>query len=446
VATGSLSPPQTFRLPKPPSGDSAAARQMAVALRDAADEVIAAQYQAHRVLEDAWQSWTGCSARAMHHPLAELDARTRRVATALCEAADRLDHYAVVLEKAHKQHHWSWGKVLTVAAVVAVTATVVIVTVGAAAPAAAAVDGALVGAEVAATTSAVGAASAAAVEAAEAVTIAVRALQALRAVATFLRPQIFVTAGLTDYEAFRQVQATGRLDLTALAEHAGTNVVAGTAGTRLAGALGGLGAEAANPVVQWALPRLAVSAGWGATAAGEQYLMTGDVDPWRVAQASGMAFAGTVAQDLLPQIIGRNGAAVGITSDPTAERALRDALRLKASLAQMAQRDLREIRFRTGLNDGRRLAREHPGTRPEEWEKVASRRYVDGTGDYDLFEVHSYRNARTGMVVEPKTKFQRLGDEYKLARRHGVGPGRGSWETWQALKATLWTDSTHGGR
>ena len=252
-----LAAAQTFHLPKPPGGDPAAARQLARALRTCALELLAAQSQAHAVLADTHQHWTGSSARAANHPLCELDARTAQVARVLREAADRFEDYAHVLDKAHEQHHWSLGKILTVAAVVVVTTAVVVVTVGVAAPAAAAADAAIVGAEVAATTAAVGTASAAAVEAAEAVTLAVRALQALRAVAAFLRPQIAVTAGLTDYEAFRQVHATGHLDLAALTTHAALDVGLG------AGA--GAAAGAVRPFARWLGPRAAavLTAGTG---------------------------------------------------------------------------------------------------------------------------------------------------------------------------------------
>lgn len=302
VAGPVFAPAQVFHLPKPPGGDSAAARRLAGAMRQAADEVEAAQRQAHRVLADAHRCWTGASSTAAQHPLAALDAQTRHVSTALREAADRLERYAAVLDHAHRQHHWSWGKVLTVAAVVVVTATVVVVTVGAAAPAAAAVDGALVGAEVAATASAVTAAAAAAAEAAEAVTVAVRALQALRAVAAFLRPQVYVTAGLTDLEGFRQVGHTGHLDVPVLLGHAATDVSYGAAGGRLAGIVGGLGAHAANPVARWVLPKLATSTAWSGAAAAEDYTVTGHVDAGRVATAGGFALGGAAAEDLLPHV------------------------------------------------------------------------------------------------------------------------------------------------
>ena len=301
VAEPALAQAQVFHLPKPPGGDSGAARRLARAMRQAADEVEGAQRQAHRVLADAHHCWTGASATAARHPLVALDAQTRQVAAALREAADRLDRFAAVLDRAHRQHHWSWGKVLAVAAVVVVTATVVVVTVGAAAPAAAAVDGALVGAEVAATASAVTAAGAAAAEAAEAVTLAVRALQALRAAAAFLRPQVYVTAGLTDLEAYRQVDRTGHLDVPVLLGHAATDVSYGAAGGRLAGIVGGLGAEAANPVARWVLPKLATSTAWSGTAAAEDYTVTGHVDAGRVATAGAFALGGAAAEDLLPR-------------------------------------------------------------------------------------------------------------------------------------------------
>ncbi len=273
-------------------------------MRDCAAEVTAAQRQAHTILEAAYQDWTGASATAMRHPLTDLDRLTVQVSRALTQAANQLDDYARQLDKAHQQHRWSLGNILKVAAVVLVTTAAVVVTVGVAAPAAAAIDGALVGAEVAATTVAVGAASSAAVEAAEALTLAVRALHTLRAGATFLKPQILVTAGLSDYEAFRQVQATGTLNVGTLAQHGGTNLVYGIAGAGLARGLATLGADAANPVVQWLAPKLGVATGWGATTAGQEYLLTGQVDPWRVATSSGFAFGGSVVGDLVPRMTG----------------------------------------------------------------------------------------------------------------------------------------------
>lgn len=243
-----LAPPQTFALPAPPTGDAAAARQLAQALRRCAEQVTSAQRQAHGVLADARTQWVGTASTAAAHPLAELDLKTRSAERSLREAAGRLDDYARALDAARRQHQWSLGKVLTVAAVVAVTTTAVIVTVGAAAPAAASVDAALVTAEVTTTASAVTAATAAAVDSAESVALAVRALRALRPAAAFLKPQVFVTAGLTDLTAYRQVDRTGRLDLGALGKGAAVDLAVGTGV--------GLAAERATGLLGWLAPHL----------------------------------------------------------------------------------------------------------------------------------------------------------------------------------------------
>lgn len=102
---------------------------------------------------------------------------------------------------------------------------IVYATAGTAAPAAAAMT-----AEVAATTTAVGAATAAgieAAEAAEAVTLAVRALRLLRAATTFVRPQVKLTAGLVDLDAFVQLHSTGTLHPGHLTSGAAINLATG---------------------------------------------------------------------------------------------------------------------------------------------------------------------------------------------------------------------------
>jgi filamentous hemagglutinin len=52
------------------------------------------------------------------------------------------------------------------------------------------------------------------------------------------------------------------------------------------------------------------------------------------------------------------------------------------------------------LRDAPRLAAEYGGS-PKDWSKVSSSSYTASDGS--LFEVHAYRNAITGQVVEPKT-------------------------------------------
>jgi len=278
-----LAPARTFAVPVVPRDNCAAARQVADALRHAADEVETAQRLGHAVLEDTHRQWTGSSASASCHPLDDLDGKTRLVARTLREAAEQLDRYAHALAKAKAQHSWSWGKILTVAAVVVVTTTVVVVTVGAAAPAAAAADAAIVEGEVAATAAAAAAAAGAAADAAEALTAAVRALRAVRAVATFLRPQVVQTALFTDVEAYGQVRDTGHLDIGALIGDAAVGVVSGHYGGRMAGASEQLfGKQVADPVARWLLPKLGTGLGWGASDAATQVAMGGDVDPLEV--------------------------------------------------------------------------------------------------------------------------------------------------------------------
>ncbi len=292
-----LAPPRTFTLPKAPDDDSAAARQLARALHETADTVTAAQQQAHQVLERARQEWAGPAARASQHPLHDLDVRTRTVAHHLHQAADALEEYAHKLDQANEQHGWSWKRVAKVAAFVTVTTGVVVLTVGAAAPAAAAADAAFVAAEIAATAGAVAAATTAAAEATAAVTAAVRALQLLRAVATFLRPQIAITAGMADLQAIDQVRRTGDLDAGSLAHHAAVNVAFGAVGGKAAGAVGGWGAEVSSPLLAYLLPKTAQAAAWGGTTAAAELAIDGQVDPIAVATSAGVAFGGAVLAD-----------------------------------------------------------------------------------------------------------------------------------------------------
>jgi hypothetical protein len=61
-----------------------------------------------------------------------------------------------------------------------------------------------------------------------------------------------------------------------------------------------------------------------------------------------------------------------------------------------------------GLRAAARLAAERGGA-PSEWVKIASKSFTNGgRGLYDVWEVHAYRNIRTGAVAELKTKFPRM--------------------------------------
>ncbi len=305
-----LVPPQRFTLPPPPDGDVDAAREMARALRRAADQVEAAQRRAHRVLEDAHRSWTGQSARAAHHPLQLLDTQTRVVAHSLRSSADRMDDYARALERARHQHHWSLKKIAVVASVVVLTGAVVVATVGLAAPAAAAADAAIVGSEIAAATSAASLAGTAALEAAEAITLAVRALRALQAAARFIRPVVGQAAVMTDLRAYQQVRDVGTLDAVGLAGGFGREVLVGGIGGRLDGVLGAVGADTASPLLRWLAPTVAKAGGQAGLSVADQAVFDQQVSGWAVVDAA----SGSV-RDSLVDLDSRTH--VGVTAGDT---------------------------------------------------------------------------------------------------------------------------------
>jgi hypothetical protein len=90
-----------------------------------------------------------------------------------------------------------------------------------------------------------------------------------------------------------------------------------------------------------------------------------------------------------------------------------DGARLRKQLA--SEQQLGEVRSggvgtpiagpgaRVPVRDSQRLAAEYGGN-PGDWQKIRSSNYKGANGT--SFEVHAYRNVRTGQVVEPKTKFQ----------------------------------------
>ena len=415
---------QVFALPVPPQGDPAAARRVARAMRAAADDIVAAEDRAHDVLAAAHRCWTGRAAAAVDHPLHELDATTHQVAGSLRAAAAELDRYAAALDKAHEQHHWSWKKVLTIAAVVTVTTAAVVVTIGAATPAAAAADAAIVGAEVTATGAAVTAAGVAAGEAADAVLLAVRALRALRAVATFVRPQVVITAAFTDLDAVQQEASTGSVSVGRLGADAAIGTVGGAFGMRFAGAAAArFGSEAGNPFVRWAAPQLAAGATWGGIDAASQLAATGSVEPGEVSDSAlfgivGNALAARSAARAEARFLSRGSHPAGAVND-LGQRAtdLRLARLLRRQLANEAQlTEAKAVFVNAGdLRVGRWLALRYGG-RPDEWVKVTSTVYSDGPGLYDLWEVHGFRNLRTGEDFEWKTKYPRAEARYMSSR------------------------------
>jgi hypothetical protein len=66
------------------------------------------------------------------------------------------------------------------------------------------------------------------------------------------------------------------------------------------------------------------------------------------------------------------------------------------------------LNIKGALREAARLAAERGGI-PSAWVKVASKSFWNGgSGPYDVFEVHAYRNLRTGQLAELKTKFPRM--------------------------------------
>jgi len=111
--------------------------------------------------------------------------------------------------------------------------------------------------------------------------------------------------------------------------------------------------------------------------------------------------------DLGSSLLGRLESGTGEALDNAAHNAT-DYVRLRKSLAseeQMASSKVDAIAgsgARKSINDINRLAGEYGGS-PEDWQKLShgeAYRAPDGT----MIETHSYRNIKTGQVVEMKSK------------------------------------------
>jgi hypothetical protein len=81
---------------------------------------------------------------------------------------------------------------------------------------------------------------------------------------------------------------------------------------------------------------------------------------------------------------------------------------LKKSLASeemLGERTNAKERITAGnLREGKRLAKDY-GDQASGWVKVSTPNYKPSDGSRS-FEIHAYRNNKTGQIVEPKTKFQ----------------------------------------
>lgn len=187
-----------WTLPLMPHADDGACRQLATDCRVLADAIWHRQREIEAAVAALLRQWKGVGADALDEPLGVLRHDAKLLGRALQDAADVLDDCAARLKAAHHKHHWSLGRIVGIATVVATTAlavTVTVATMGGAAPEAAAADAAVISAEAAE----VAGAAAEATAAIESVTAELagisRLLASFRALASIRLPDVVVNTG-----------------------------------------------------------------------------------------------------------------------------------------------------------------------------------------------------------------------------------------------------------
>jgi len=242
-----LSRPQSFTAPAAPHGDPAALQQAAAAFRQLAEAVRTSQRQVAGAFNQLSPAWRGEGQQATAHPLAVLATDTERAAGTMDEIASLLERHAADLHRAQSAHSFSWGKLLTVGAIVVVSAGLIVVTVGAAAPEVAAADSVLVGGEIGAMGAAAGAATTAASSTASGLLAAARAFSTLRGLVALTRPALPWAVGFTGLDAVEQEMSRDQLDVGRLATEFGISLLAPPVLTRTSAALRA-GALAQRPI------------------------------------------------------------------------------------------------------------------------------------------------------------------------------------------------------
>ena len=227
--------------------------------------------------------------------------------------------------------------------------------------------------------------------------------------------------------------SVGRLGADAAIGAAG-----GAFGARFAGAAAArFGSDAANPFVRWAAPHLAAGATWGGIDAASQLATAGSIEAGEVSDSALFGVVGTglvtrraarVSARLEAEFLaGARHTRPAVAVNDLGQRAadLRLARLLRRQLANEAQLTEAKTVFIEGadLRAGRLLALRYGG-KPQDWAKVTSTVHSDGPGRYDLWEVHGFRNLRTGQDLEWKTKFPRAEARYRSLRssRNTAGP------------------------
>ena len=274
-------PAQRYVVRKP-QGDPAAARRLATAYDDLADDLTAQARRAAAVLNTLMTAWLGTGAQAADGPGHVVLHDAMSVGRALRRSADELRQYAHTLQRAHEHHGWSIGRLVTLGAIVTVGAAAVVVTVGAAAPAEAALAGAAVETAEAAATAADIAASGAASGLASLQSL----LAGLRPLAPFLVPHLVSAGASVSMEAIAELAATHRVDPESL-EVAAAVGFAGSATARCV--------EDALAESSAAARRLAEAGTWTANGTAGAYADSGEVDP---VDSLAFGLTGLVARDV----------------------------------------------------------------------------------------------------------------------------------------------------
>ncbi len=283
-----LVPSRQFTAPAAPHGDPAAPTAIAGAFRSLASEVRAGRQQLDPVFIDLGITWHGDGQRSSQHPVEVVAADAERVAAGLDQAATELDRYAAELARAQHSHHFSWGKLLKVGAVVVVSAGLVVVTVGAAAPEVAAADALIVGGELGTMTAAAGSATAAAGSSAGALMSAARVLMSLRGLAAAVRPTLPWAVGFSGLDAAEQEWSHGHLDLGRLATEFGINLVLPSAIGKAGGAIRGAASLADHPVAAAAAGHFVAGGVAGGAEVVREQLEHGHVSAADVAMSAGL--------------------------------------------------------------------------------------------------------------------------------------------------------------
>ena len=271
-------------------GDPAAARALAAAYRELAEDVASAARVAAGVMAGLSGSWNGHGRRAATHPAEVLQRNATVTARALHEAADALDAYAHKLETAHHHHFFSMHKLLAVAAVVTVTAVAVVVTMGAAAAAEAALAASAAGEA----TAAAGAAAAASTGAASGLLESTAGLVGMRALLAFVVPHLVQAELSAGFAATMEESVDGHLNWQEIE----TSAVAGFAGSAGAASAARVAqsvkfARETWPLLHALMPHLAQAAAWGGVDASQQEMSGGHISLRELLLSAGMAGAGS---------------------------------------------------------------------------------------------------------------------------------------------------------